>query len=230
MKIKVFVAFAVLVLFVSLAGVVAAEPTLESVLDTLGFTDRTLAAVETFPSGKYEISLYAEYAGFRDSNQMRWYKTGTSDFNLIFDGPEGVPPGDPMGLVTPALTKTLTINDQFGLSMLSPDGTWYTETSRNSDGKQHATIYQSLANPHLFYIGFENRALGPSDFDFNDMIISLEFIPPPPSVGGEWISVSMSGLLTPWISLTAAITILTALFVNIRRMKKRKDWAHRAQK
>ena len=33
---------------------------------------------------------------------------------------------------------------EFGLSMLSPDGRWFTETGRNSDGVKHAKVYQNL--------------------------------------------------------------------------------------
>ena len=69
----------------------AAEPNLENVLDTVGFPLRTLILTETFAAGTYNITMYAEYAGYRDSNQLKWYKVGTSTFGLIFDGPEGIP-------------------------------------------------------------------------------------------------------------------------------------------
>jgi hypothetical protein len=153
------------------------EPPLEDILDSVGYTQRTLLSTETFAPCTYKITMYAEYAGFRDSNQLRWYKVGTSTFNLIFDGPEGVPPGDPMGMVSPPLTKSFMIGDSFGLSLLSPDGTFYTETTKNIDAQKHAKIYQSQTDPNVYLVGFENMgAQSHSDFDYNDMVVSLEKI------------------------------------------------------
>ena len=122
MKAKVFM---IVLLFTFLLSIfpVYAEPALEGVLDILGFTSRILVATETFPVGRYDITLYAEYAGYRGSNKLRWYKVGTSDFNLVFDGPEGLSSSDPSGLVSPPLTKSFTISNEFGLSLFSPDGT-----------------------------------------------------------------------------------------------------------
>lgn len=134
----------------------AAEPSLLNIINGLGFVNIAETSMETFPRGLYEITLYAEYAAYRDSNTLSWYKVGTSDFNLIFSGPEGVPPSQPMGLVSPPLTKSFSIDAEFGLSLLSPDGRWFSETSRNSDGKKHAKVYQSLDDPNLFFVGFEN--------------------------------------------------------------------------
>jgi len=108
---------------------------------TLGFNVEA-TAVETFPVGRYEITLYAEYAGHRHENTLSWYKVGTTDFNLIFDGSEGA--GDPMGMVDPPLTESFTSTEEFGLSMLSPDGRWLTETYLNLDDPdpvKHAMVY-----------------------------------------------------------------------------------------
>lgn len=167
----------VLALFVVLSCVmpVLAEPTLESELTGLGFTSRTLVSIETFPEGVYSATLYAEWAGYRDQNKLRWYKVGTSDFNLIFDGPEGIPPNSPMGRVVPPLTKSFTSDGTFGLSLLSPDGAEYSEQDKNYDKQQHVRIYRSGADPNLYLIGFENKYPG-SDFDFNDMIFSLRYV------------------------------------------------------
>jgi len=186
----------------------AAEPNLENVLDTVGFPLRTLILTETFAAGTYRITMYAEYAGYRDSNQLKWYKVGTSTFGLIFDGPEGVPPGDPMGLVNPPLTNTFVSADSFGFSMFSPDGTWYTETSRNIDVQQHARIYQSQTDSNLYFIGFENMGAGSSsDFDYNDMVVSLERMQVQLTVVSAYDSPNpTSGPYTPGTSITASVT------------------------
>jgi len=198
----------------------AAEPPLEDVLDTVGFPQATLIVVpttETFAAGTYKITMYAEYAGYRDSNQLRWYKVGTSTFNLIFDGPEGTTGS--MGLVIPPLTKSFVSSDIFGLSLLSPDGTYYTETNRNGDLQKHAKIYQSKTNSNLHLIGFENMgAQSSSDFDYNDMVVSLERVTT--AVGGEWTPINTVQLVSPWIAL-AFLAIAFATAGSHRLLKKR---------
>jgi hypothetical protein len=186
----------------------AAEPTLENILDTLGFPLRTLEVTETLAAGTYTTTMYAEYAGFRDSNQLKSYKVGTTTFSLIFDGSEGVPPGDPMGLVSPPQTKTFVSADSFGLSLFSPDGTWYTETSRNIDGQKHARIYQSQTDSNLYLMGFENMGVGSgSDFDYNDMVLSLERVQVQLTVVSAYDSPNpTSGSYTPETSITASVT------------------------
>jgi hypothetical protein len=174
LKTTVLVVVAVFVVLLCIMPVLA-EPTLEAELTSLGFANRTLVSIETFPRGVYSVTLYAEWAGYRDQNKLQWYKVGTSDFNLIFDGPEGIPPNSPMGRVVPPLTKSFTSDGTFGLSLLSPDGTEYSEQNKNYDGQTHARIYQSGTDPNLYFIGFENKYPG-SDFDFNDMIFSLRHV------------------------------------------------------
>gem|GEM_PF-6660199 len=73
------------------------EPTLIAILNTLGFTNIMETTVETFPAGEYEVTLYAEFAGSHASNELSWYTTGTSEYHVIFSGPEGGP-----DYVTPA--------------------------------------------------------------------------------------------------------------------------------
>lgn len=46
------------------------EPSLINILNTLGFTNVAETTVETFVAGRYEITLYAEYAGYRHENTL----------------------------------------------------------------------------------------------------------------------------------------------------------------
>lgn len=58
--------------------------------------------------------------------------------------------------------------------MLSPGPhRYFTETSKNPDGEQHAKVYKNLDAPNMFLIGFENFYEG-GDRDYNDMVFSLE--------------------------------------------------------
>ena len=71
------------------AVAIAAEPSIESVLNGLGFTNIALTDTTTFSSRIYNITLLAEYAGYNAVNELSYYVVGTSDFQPIFTGPEG---------------------------------------------------------------------------------------------------------------------------------------------
>jgi len=147
----------------------ASEPSLIDIFNYLGFTNVSETNVETFSAGTYNITLYAEFAGYCDENELSYYEAGTSIFNVIFTGPEGG-----SGYLSPPITKTFTADYLFGLSMLSPGPhRYFTETSKNPDGEQHAKVYKNLDDPNMFLIGFENFYEG-GDRDYNDMVFSLE--------------------------------------------------------
>ena len=147
----------------------ASEPSLIEIFNYLGFTNMSETSVETFSAGTYNITLYAEFAGYCDENELSYYEVGTSIFHVIFTGPEGG-----SGHLSPPITKTFTTDYLFGLSMLSPGPhRYFSETSKNPDGEQHAKVYRNLDDPNMFLIGFENQ-YGAGDRDYNDMVFSLE--------------------------------------------------------
>jgi uncharacterized repeat protein (TIGR02543 family) len=146
---------------------------LTEIFNTLGFTNVNETTVETFPAGTYNITLYAEFAGYCDENELSYYKVDTSDFGVIFTGPEGG-----SGYLVSPVNKSFTTDYEFGLSMLSPDGQggtyrYYTETSRNGDGLKHFNVCRNLDDPAMFLLGFENQ-YGGGDKDYNDMVFSLK--------------------------------------------------------
>jgi len=160
------------------ATVTAAEPPLESALNNLGFTNIALEDIETFPSGMYNITLMAEFAGYRNQNVLSYYMLNTSDFQSIFSGPEGVT-GDDSGYLDPPLSKIFAVDNQFGISLLSPDDRYYTQHKLNSDyPEHHAKVFKNLDNPDILLIGFENK-YGEYDRDYNDMIFSMLHLCPP---------------------------------------------------
>ncbi|MFC1486237.1 PKD domain-containing protein [Thermoproteota archaeon] len=160
------------------ATVTATEPPLESALNNLGFTNIALEDIETFPSGMYNITLMAEFAGYRNQNVLSYYMLNTSDFQSIFSGPEGAT-GDDGGYVDPPLSKIFAVDNQFGISLLSPDDRYYTQHKLNGDyPEQHAKVFKNLDNPDILLIGFENK-YGEYDRDYNDMIFSMLHLCPP---------------------------------------------------
>ena len=147
----------------------ASEPSLIDIFNYLGFTNVSETNVETFSTGTYNITLYAEFAGYCDENELSYYEVGTSIFHVIFTGPEGG-----SGHLSPPITKTFTTDYLFGLSMLSPGPhRYFTETSKNPDGEQHAKVYKNLGDTNMLLIGFENQ-YGAGDRDYNDMVFSLK--------------------------------------------------------
>ena len=196
---------------------VSAEPALNSILDTLGYTNRTLTTIETFGRGMYEVTLLAEYAGYHLQNNLSWYIVGSSDFNEIFKGPDGN-----SGLTSPQITKQFTTYYEFGLCMWSPDLSgirWFSQQSLNSDGEKHVTVYRSDDDPSVFLIGFENLNQG-GDMDYQDMIIKLQLLSP---VGGVWLPVDKVGFLTPYLGLSVMVSAICAVFGYAKKGKKKKN-------
>jgi len=150
----------------------AAEPTLVDVLTTLGFTNVSETSVETFPAGYYEVTLYAEFAGYHATNELSYYPINTSSYNLLFSGPEGNE-----GYISPPLNKTFSCSVTFGLSMyVGAEGhRYFTENTQNPDGENHSKVFLNLDAPDMYLIGFEN-VYGAGDRDYNDMIFSLQLV------------------------------------------------------
>jgi len=147
----------------------AAEPNLIEILNTLGFTNITETNIETFTPGTYNITLYAEFAQYCNENELSYYETGTTNYILLFSGPEGG-----SGYITPPITKTFTVKNEFGISMYTPEGhRYYTQQSLNPDGQNHNKIYINLDDPKMYLIGFENL-WNVGDRDYQDFVFSLK--------------------------------------------------------
>jgi len=169
LAVALLIAFS-LPLFQHVVPVYATEPSLTDIFNNLGFKNVTQLTVETFPAGTYNITLYAKFGG---NNELSYYEINTSSFNVLFI------PSEPTmyGYVTPPLTKTLSADYQFGLSLLSwQDTRYFTETALNPDGYPHAKVYMNLNNPSMLLIGFDERSdcTEMGDGDFNDMVFSLQ--------------------------------------------------------
>lgn len=190
----------------SIKKVEAGEPALIGVLNNLGFTNIVEITQETFPPGKYVITLYGEFAGYHEHNELSRYEVGTSDYILLFAGSEG-----DFGYLSPPITKTFVADHEFGLSFLSPEARYFTEHSKNPDYPiTHAIVFKNLDDPNMFLIGFENL-LGGGDKDYQDMVISLKLDTQP--------SVPEFGFETPVISLFSMVAYL-AVRKRISRKKE----------
>jgi hypothetical protein len=201
---------------------VHAEPVLFDVLTGLGFTHLANSTVETFPAGTYNVSLLAEFAGYHAENNLSWYLVGTTNYNTIFLGSDGN-----SGYVIPPVNRTFTANATFGLSLATPENhRYFTENSHNPDylpdHLNHSLVILNLDNPNMFLLGFENL-YGAGDKDFQDMVVSLQFIAPlSQPVGGQWVPIDKLELLAPWTSL-ASIAAIAVSFVWVKRVRKRQN-------
>ncbi len=147
----------------------AAEPTLEEILSNLGFNNIAESTVQTFPPTCYEATLYAEFAGYHETNDLSYYTLNTTDYTIIFSGSDGG-----YGYISPPVNTTFTHTSSFGLSLYCAveDHRYFTEHWKNPDGQNHSRIYENLDEPGMYLIGFENL-YGLGDRDYNDMVFSL---------------------------------------------------------
>jgi len=180
------------------------EPTLETILDDLGFTNIAFTGNETFSPGMYNITLMAEFAGYHSCNVLSYYAIETSDFQTIFTGPKGATGDGDGGYVIPQTSKYFESDTQFGLSLLTTARRYFTQHYLNPDTpEQHSKVYKNLDNPSMFLIGFENK-YGGCDRDYNDMVFSMVLINPP-----EIVSVTRSPETPNYdqlVTITAQVT------------------------
>ena len=160
----------------SLMSSKAAEPTLQHLLDSLGYdidvvNDLLPTQVWVTIAGQYSEVMLAEFAGFASQTSSGWYGHGNqSDRHQIFSGAND--PGD-------TAFFTITGPDSNGLYIKVPswdkDGWvyYYTEKRLNSDNKDHAKVYCSKKRPNEFIVAWEDSwNLG--DADFNDLVLVFQ--------------------------------------------------------
>jgi hypothetical protein len=149
------------------------ELTLQEWFELNGFAINATAdelGIETFNPGCYRISIMAELADFASRNNLSWYSADTGLAHLIFSGEDGA-----------GNTVSFHAAETFGLCLGTPDGElgngsapqiFYTETSRNSDGFDHALVYANPEHCGGYIIAWEDL-WGGGDEDFQDMILAM---------------------------------------------------------
>jgi hypothetical protein len=157
----------------------ADDPSLIGILNSLGFTNVADSPVQTFPPGRYNLTLYAEYAPWflYNTDELSIYEVGTSNFTTtVLEGSEGV-----FGYVSPPLKKTFEADYQFGLSFSRNESEffpfrYFTESALNINGQRYALVFNNLNVPGMFLIAFDDRVncTGMGDLDYNDMVFSIQ--------------------------------------------------------
>ncbi len=192
-------------------GNVVAEPSVQDILN--GFTspypgvssvnvatDKILndAYWSISASGGSTSTLIAEYAGWADLNTFGIFDaTDPAKKVQIFNGPAG--PGD-QAVVSIKSTGEVYLNfvdttvkfagNTFGYYFISPDGTFYSNTSLNSDNFDHMWAFQGKGDlvqlptlsPGIWdaneYVLAWEDSLGGGDQDHNDMVLMVESVTP----------------------------------------------------
>ncbi|MGB8656699.1 MAG: DUF4114 domain-containing protein, partial [Candidatus Zixiibacteriota bacterium] len=155
----------------SLARSKAIEPSLQQVLDGLGYninvqTDLLPMEVWVAIAGQhYGEVMLTELAGYAPSTNSGWYGHGApADTHVIFRGPN-TPPDSAFFYVTGCDSNGLFIDPGQG-----PQNVFYTEQRLNSDHFDHAKVYWSKKRPNEFIIGWEDY-YGGGDQDFQDLVL-----------------------------------------------------------
>lgn len=125
--------------------------------------------------------LFYEGAGYAGSNSFGIYALGDTSKKLqLFSGSASAPNGTTVYWVgndvylntidgTPDLSNFGRI---FGYYLTSPDGTFYSEDTLNSDLLAHILIYKDKKYANEWWLGIEDLYRG-GDRDYEDMIIKI---------------------------------------------------------
>ena len=111
------------------------------------------------------MTIVAVESDFREINTFGLYH---NDRKIeIFNG--GTSVGETFDMTTGWIREVLG-TDTFGFYLLSPDGVFYSDSSRNENAQQHMVAYEGLNREIL--IGFEDLR-GGGDLDFNDFVVKI---------------------------------------------------------
>ena len=157
----------------SLMGGKGGEPTLQEILDSLGYdidveNDKLPTEIWEVISGQYSEVMLAEVAGYSDQTASGWYVAGSpDDTTVIFTG-ESVPPDTAYFYITGCDSNGLFIAPFAGGGKC--DYVYYTEPDLNPDQLDHAWVFCSKKRPNEFVIAWEDVING-GDFDYNDLVL-----------------------------------------------------------
>ncbi|MBD3381261.1 MAG: T9SS type A sorting domain-containing protein [candidate division Zixibacteria bacterium] len=162
----------------SLISLAPGEPTLQEILDSLGYTINVATdelGWESFPAvnGTNVSMVLEKVSGSFSSAVSGWYDASDTTMKTeLFSSSSA--PGD-------SVTFTITASDSIGFyitpNLIGPES-WYTQLSANVDEYDHAKIF-ATAQLHEYIIAFEDLKDG-GDGDFNDHIIRVRFENAPP--------------------------------------------------
>lgn len=135
------------------------------------------ASFDFTPTGGSQAALKIEVAGFAGQNTFGWYDVSSGTMHQLFSGPDSA-----------GATATFTPTGNYGFYFGTPDGTFFTQDSLNTDTVgndgtngplQHFALFQQ-GTDGTYWLGMEDKTkTDGSDFDYNDMIVEVSPVPEP---------------------------------------------------
>lgn len=160
----------------------AKEPTLQEVLDGLGYNidvvnDRLPTQIWVAITGQYSEVMLAELAEYSSRTASGWYAAGCpSDTHVVFRG-ANIPPDTAYFHITGC--------DSNGL-FIAPSAeeekchyVYYTQKWLNPDHKDHAWVYWTKVRPNEFIVAWEDL-FNLGDRDFQDLVLLYQLPNRPP--------------------------------------------------
>ncbi len=189
MKIKILlVAFSVLLMGTCSASALPTLYDLTGDPDHIGIVDSGMElarVVDTSDPVESVTTIVLENAGYADENEFgifnpnnpseklrvfRGYNDPGDSRTLVFDPANGQAWIDPyFPWIEP---DKKYIDPIFGFYLESPDGTFYSVSSLNSDSEDHFLIFGVGGDDNVLYAAAEDQSYPGSDADFNDFVMS----------------------------------------------------------
>ena len=165
----------------SLLTKAAGEPSLQEILDSLGYSidvvnDELSLTQLAAPLGSSIAVLKVEMSTSFGSAYAGWYDAADSTNKGQLFGPESHADDTTSFIVTGASNIGF-----YFIPGISGGYTWYTNPSYNRDLYDHAKVFATNVNPNEYIFAFEDLKNG-GDQDFNDLIILVQFAQQPPTV------------------------------------------------
>lgn len=152
------------------------------------------AITDQYPTAYFQLSgqdlnkisalFFYERAAFANENVFGIYEHGdTSKKIQIFSGTDTAKSNTALYWVgndvymnsAGGIKKYTNFGKMFGYYLISPQGTFYSDDSLNSDKSAHILAYKSKTNGNEWWLGMEDL-LGGGDRDYKDMILKISGI------------------------------------------------------
>ena len=178
----------------------ADDPSLQEVLDTLGYSidvDADEVFVSEFEAvfGSGAAAVLAQYTQHKGTTEFGWYSPDDPGTLLpVF-------PADPNGLVGKSNTFHPGENVVVGFYIsIADQNTWYTDDSLNSDAAHHCKVFPTIIDDQVidwsYILAWEDQ-LGLGEADYQDLVVRLDGFSVVPEPG----LVSLFGLSVPEVGI-----------------------------
>lgn len=196
------------------SGYYAAEPTVQSIINTLNVKSAAVGTVKrnVFCTAKGGISaaVVADYSSLATQVSLLWYPKGSPD-DAMTVLPAHSAPGD-------SVVFFLSDPASIGWCIQGPSGAiWYSEPELNADGRAHVQVF-AVGDPGTYLLFWEDLALSVDD-DFNDLIVRVRFPHASPSIELSYGDLTAAGQDSVGLAVAAEAAACTSAPVTVRMLE-----------